>query len=115
MDPWYPLGRGDMLAAASLALHIAQMSGHDEIATMYDLITTNAARTLNVTDRYGIEVGKPANLIIVDADGPHDALRLVPARLQVMKDGNVVASTTPSQSHLHREGKDEAVTFVPRQ
>ena len=67
MDPWYPLGRGDMLAAASLALHIAQMSGHDEIATMYDLVTTNAARTLNITDRYGIEEGKPANLIIVDA------------------------------------------------
>lgn len=114
MDPWYPMGRGDMLAAASLALHIAQMSGHDEIATMYDLITTNAARTLNVTDRYGIEEGKPANLIIVDAAGPHDALRLVPARLHVIKDGNVVANTTPSQSHLHRAGKDEEVTFVPR-
>jgi cytosine deaminase len=115
MDPWYPLGRGDMLAAASLALHIAQMSGHDEIATMYDLITTNAARTLNVVDRYGIEEGKPANLIIVDAAGPHDALRLVPARLHVIKAGRVVASTTPSQSRLFRAGAEEMVTFVPGQ
>jgi cytosine deaminase len=115
MDPWYPLGRGDMLAAASLALHIAQMSGHDEIATMYDLITTNAARTLNVADRYGIEEGKPASFIIVDAADPHDALRLVPARLHVVKDGRVVASTTPSQSTIIREGAEEAVTFVPGQ
>ncbi len=115
MDPWYPLGRGDMLAAANLALHIAQMSGHDEIATMYDLITTNAARTLNVTDRYGIEEGKPASFIIVDAADPHDALRLTPARLHVVKDGRVVASTTPSQSTIIREGAVEKITFVPSQ
>lgn len=113
MDPWYPLGRGDMLAAANLALHIAQMSGHDEIATMYELITTNAARTLNVTDRYGIEEGKPASFIIVDAVDAHDALRLVPARLHVIKEGRVVASTTPSQSRLFRDGAEEAITFVP--
>jgi cytosine deaminase len=113
MDPWYPLGRGDMLAAASLALHIAQMSGHDEIAKMYDLITTNAARTLNIADRYGIEEGKPANLIVVDATGPHDALRLVPARLHVIKDGRVVATTTPSRSALRREEAEEEIGFVP--
>jgi cytosine deaminase len=114
MDPWYPLGRGDMLAAASLALHIAQMSGHDEIATMYDLITTNAARTINVVDRYGIEEGKPANLIVLDASGVYDALRLTPARLHVIKDGRVVASTTPSRSTLRREGaKEEEIGFVP--
>ena len=113
MDPWYPLGRGDMLAAANLALHIAQMSGHDEIATMYDLITTNAARTLNVTERYGIEEGKPANLILVDADDAHDALRLVPARLHVIKNGRVVASTAPSHSRLFREDAEETVSFVP--
>ena len=113
MDPWYPLGRGDMLAAANLALHIAQMSGHDEIATMYDLITSNAARTLNVMDRYGIEEGKPANLIVVDATSAYDALRLTPARLHVVKDGRVVASTTPSQSRVLREGGEETISFVP--
>ncbi|HLJ80352.1 MAG TPA: cytosine deaminase [Ktedonobacterales bacterium] len=115
MDPWYPLGRGDMLAAASLALHLAQMSGHDEIATMYDLITTNAAKTLNIAERYGIEEGKPANLIVVDAADAHDALRLVPARLHVIKDGRVVASTTPSQSRLLREGNEETVRFTVEQ
>ena len=113
MDPWYPLGRGDMLSAASLALHLAQMSGHDEIATMYDLVTTKAAQTLNVADRYGIEAGKPANLIVLDAATPHDALRLIPARLYVIKDGRIVAQTTPSQSHILREGRSEEVTFTP--
>jgi len=112
MDPWYPLGRGDMLAAANLALHLAQMSGHDEIAQVYDLITTNAARALNITDRYGIEEGKPADCIILDAASVHDALRLVPARLYVIKAGRIVATTTPSESRILREGHEERVSFT---
>jgi cytosine deaminase len=115
MDPWYPLGRGDMLAAAQLALHIAQMSGRDEIGAMYDVVTTNAARTLNVADRYGIAEGKPASLILVDAASPEDALRLTPARLAVIKDGRVVARTAPARSTLHRADNEgeEVVTFTP--
>jgi cytosine deaminase len=113
MDPWYPLGRGDMLAAAQLALHVAQMSGHDEIAAVYDLVTTNAARTLRIADRYGIEEGKPASFIVLDARDPHDALRLVPARLHVVKEGRVVATTTPARSTLLRAGGERPVTFRP--
>jgi cytosine/creatinine deaminase len=113
MDPWYPLGCGDMLAAAQLALHIAQMSGHDEITTMYQLITQNAARALNVAHRYGIEEGKPANAIIVDATSAYDALRLVPARLHVIKDGREVASTTPASATLFRADGARPVTFTP--
>jgi cytosine/creatinine deaminase len=113
MDPWYPLGRGDMLAAANLALHIAQMSGHEEIAAMYALITENAARTLNIMDRYGIEEGKPANLVVLDAADPADALRLMAPRLYVIKEGRVVAETTASRSTLRRSGGSEAISFVP--
>jgi cytosine deaminase len=113
MDPWYPLGRGDMLAAAQLALHIAQMSGHDEIATMYQLITANAARTLNVADRYGIEEGKTASVLILDATSAYDALRLVPARLHVIKDGREVATTTPASAVIHRDGAALPITFTP--
>ena len=40
-----------------------------------DLITTNGAKTLNVEDQYGIEVGKPANFLVLDADSPFEAVR----------------------------------------
>jgi cytosine deaminase len=89
------------------------MSGHDEIAEMYETVTTRAARTLNVADRYGVEAGKPANLIVLDAATPHEALRLTPARLYVVKDGRIVAETAPSQSHIVRAGKREEVRFAP--
>ncbi len=107
MDPWFPLGRGDMLAAAQLALFLCQMSGYEEIQDVLDLITTNAARTLRIEDRYGIEEGKPASFLILDAPTAFEALRLLPARLYVFKDGREVARTTPAQSRLTRLGEAE--------
>jgi len=106
MDPWFPMGRGDMLAAAQLALFLCHMSGYDEIDAVFDLITANAANVLRIQDRYGIEEGKPANFLVLDAPSAFEALRLLPARLQVFKGGREVASTTPARSVIRRGGRD---------
>jgi cytosine deaminase len=113
MDPWFPLGRGDMLAAAQLALFLCHMSGYEEIDAVLDLITTNAARALRIQDRYGIEEGKPADFLILDAPSAFEALRLLPARLYVFKGGREIARTTPGRSIVRRAGDDEGqdVTF----
>ncbi len=113
MDPWFPLGRGDMLAAAQLALFLCHMSGYEEINDVLDLITTNAAKTLRIEDRYGIEEGKPADFLVLDAPTAFEALRLLPARLHVFKQGREVASTIPAKSNVKRQGDDEGkeVTF----
>lgn len=113
MDPWFPLGRGDMLAAAQLALFLCHMSGYEEIDVVLDLITTNAARTLRIQDRYGIEEGKPADFLVLDAPSAFEALRLLPARLYVFKGGREVARTTPASSVVTRAGSGEGqkVTF----
>jgi cytosine deaminase len=107
MDPWFPLGKGDMLAAAQLALFLCHMSGYEEINDVLDLITTNSARALRIQDRYGIEEGKPADFLVLDAPTAFEALRLVPARLHVFKNGREVAYTTPARSMLRREGDEE--------
>jgi cytosine deaminase len=113
MDPWFPLGRGDMLAAAQLALFLCHMSGYEEIDAVLDLITTNAARVLRIQDRYGIEEGKPADFLILDAPSAFEALRLLPARLYVFKGGREIARTTPGSSVVRRAGENEGheVTF----
>ncbi len=115
MDPWFPLGRGDMLAAAQLALFLCHMSGYEEIQDVLDLITANAARTLRIQDRYGIEEGKPASFLVLDAPTAFEALRLLPARLYVFKDGREVARTTPARSRLARRGEAAGsdVTYRP--
>ena len=74
-DPWYPVGNGNMMNILDNGIHLAQTMSFDELDRCLDLITYNGARTLNVEDRYGIEVGKPANFLVLDASTPFEAVR----------------------------------------
>jgi cytosine/creatinine deaminase len=108
MDPWYSMGRADMVEAASLALHFTYMSGREEIAEMLRCATERGARTLAVEDEYGIEEGKPADLVVFDAPTAIEVMRLHPARRWVIRRGKVVAETTPAKTTL----LGEPVTFM---
>jgi cytosine deaminase len=108
VDPWYLLGKADLVDAASLALHFTYMSGLEEIPEMLACATTHGARTLGVEDEYGIEEGKPADLVIFDAPSALEVLRLKPVRRWVMRRGRVIAETTPPQTKL----LGEEVTFA---
>ncbi len=109
MDPWYLMGRADMVEAASLALHFTYMSGLEEIPEMLRCATERGARTLGVEDEYGIEEGKPADLVVYDAPSALEVLRLHPPRRWVIRRGRVVAETTPARTTL----LGEPVTFAP--
>jgi cytosine deaminase len=108
MDPWYLMGRADMIEAASLALHFTYMSGLDEIPEMLSCATTRGARTLGIEDEYGLEEGKPADCVIFDAPTPLEVLRLHPARRYVIRRGRVIAETRPAETTL----LGEPVTFT---
>lgn len=111
MDPWYPLGKGDMLAAAQLAIHVCHMSGFDEMHRMFDTITVNAAKTFGIEDGYGFLPGCRADFVILDAGSVLDALRLCPTRLTVVKAGRVIAQTQPSESRIHYSEKSQVVDY----
>jgi cytosine deaminase len=109
MDPWYLLGRADMVEAASLALHFTYMSGLAEIPEMLRCATERGARTLGVEDEYGIEEGKPADCVVFDAPNALEVMRLHPPRRWVVRRGRVIAETVPSTTTL----LGEPVTFAP--
>lgn len=92
-DPWYSLGTGNMLDVAAMGLHVCQMTGTPEIDACYDMVTWNGAQTLNLTDQYGVEVGKPANLIILDASDRYDAIRRRANVSYVISRGKLLART----------------------
>ena len=94
-DPWYNLGTGNMLDVASMAVHVCQMTGQDEIAACYAMITTNGAKTLALGESYGLEVGKPANLIVLDADSPYEAIRRRATVTHVFSRGKLLVETRP--------------------
>jgi len=92
-DPWYSLGTGNMLDVASMAVHVCQMTGMSEIEACYNMVTWHGAKTLHVEDQYGVEVGKPANLIVLDADDRYDAIRRHATVQYVISNGNLLSQT----------------------
>lgn len=99
MDPWYPLGRADMLDVAHMGLHVAQMTGTDAMNRCFDAVTVNPAMVLGL-DGYGIAPGCNADLVILQAGDPIDAIRRRPPRLQVIRRGKIVARSAPASSEV---------------
>jgi cytosine deaminase len=109
-DPWYPLGTGNMLQVLHMGLHVCQLMGYEQIMDSIDLITTNSARTLHIEDQYGVEVGKPANLIVLPATDSYDAIRRqVPVRYSI-RHGKIIAETKPSTPMLFLDN-EEVIDF----
>lgn len=93
-DPYYPFGRGDMLELALIMCHAAHLGTPSEIGSALDMITRNPAKGMRLPG-YGVEKGSWADLVLVDAPSEHEAIRLQPDRLFVLKRGEVVAKTEP--------------------
>ena len=110
-DPWYPLGTGNMLQVLHMGIHVSQLMGYEQIVNSFDLITNNSAKTLNIEDKYGIEEGKPANLIILDAENEYEAIRRQAAVKYSIRNGKVIAETKPSETSVMFGEIKEKVNF----
>lgn len=111
MDPWYSLGSGDMLEVAQMGLHVGQMTSQAQMRACYEAVTTNAARVLGLAD-HGVEVGKAADLVLLQARDAVEAIRLRAQRLWVMRRGRVVAETPPATARLGLPGRPAAVDWT---
>jgi len=112
MDPWYSLGSHDMLEVAGMGLHVGQMTGIAEIQSCFDAVTVNAAEAMHL-EGYGIETGNNADLVILDCQSAFDAIRLRPARLQVIRRGKVISQTSKAHPQVTLNGETREIDFVP--
>lgn len=108
LDPWYSLGTADMLDVAFMGLHVAQMTSPQEMAQCFDMVTTQNATIMNLED-YGLRVGAKASLVVLDAGGKIEALRLRPDRLAVVSKGRIVAQKHRNDTRLDLAGRPETV------
>ena len=108
MDPWYPLGSGDMLDVAHMGLHLAHMTGREAMRFAFDAVTTNPARILGL-EGYGLEPGCRGDLVVLQAGDPIEAIRLKAARLFVVRAGRVIAQTPPRLTGLSLDGRPDSV------
>ncbi|MDJ0270626.1 MAG: cytosine deaminase [Aigarchaeota archaeon] len=111
-DPWYPLGRGDMIQALFMAVHVGHLMGYQELRDSFDMITVNAAKALRIEHEYGVERGKRADLVLLDARDELEALTLQRPPLLVIKEGRVIVRRTNAEAELIIDGKKERLEFV---
>jgi cytosine/creatinine deaminase len=110
MDPWYALGSGDMLEVAHMGLHVAQMTGQEAMQQCFAAVTETPARILGL-EGYGIAPGCNADLVLLDAGGTVEAIRLRAARRMVIRRGQVVAESPRAQARLNLPGRPRCVGF----
>lgn len=110
-DPWYPLGTGNMLQVLHMGIHASQLMGYEQIVNSIDMITKNSATTLQIEDKYGIEAGKPANFIVLNAENEYEAIRKQAAVRYSFRNGKIIAETKPSETSVKLGSASEIVTF----
>ena len=116
MDPWYAMGSGDMLEVGHMAIHVAQMGSLEEKSAIFQALTTNSARTMGLQG-YGLDKGCNADLIVLQARDPAEALRLKAVKLAVIRRGRVIARTPARVGELLIDGRrgqiDASIGFAP--
>lgn len=110
LDPWYPLGSHDMLEVAHVTIHGALLTAPEQMQRCFAAVTTDAATVFGL-EGYGLAVGANADLVILQAKDPVDAIRRRATRLHVIRHGNCIATTPPTQATVTLEGRHELVDF----
>lgn len=100
-DPWNPLGDGNMLDAVTMGVYIAHLMGYHQLQDAFNYVTYNGAKTLHISDNYGIEVGKPANCILLNAYDFYNALNKHVEVLYNIRHGKVLAETKPAETKVN--------------
>jgi cytosine/creatinine deaminase len=99
LNPFTPFGDCSLIRMANLYANIAQIGGGKELAACFDMITTMPARMMNLTD-YGIVVGNPADLVVLDCRDRTAAIAELATPLFGIKNGR--RSFERSAPRLHR-------------
>ncbi|MBG9386846.1 amidohydrolase family protein [Caenimonas aquaedulcis] len=101
MDPWYPLGAGDMLDVAHMGLHVAQMTSVKGIQASFDAVTANPAKVMGLQG-YGIAAGCGASFVLLQARDVVEAIRLRAHRLKVWSRGQCLAHSPEVRPSLSK-------------
>jgi cytosine deaminase len=88
-DAYYPYGRNNMLEVAFLNSHLLWYTTHEDMETLYDMITSVPARCMGV-EEYGLKLGKTANLVVLDQPNVLEALRFHERPAAVISHGKLV-------------------------
>jgi cytosine deaminase len=98
LNPFTPFGDCSLIRMANLYANIAQLGRGDDMRACFDMVTTLPARLMNAAD-YGIAVGHPADLVVIDSRDPAMAVAELAQPLFGYKHGR--RSFTHAAATLH--------------
>jgi len=101
LNAFTPMGDGQLIRMANLYANVVQQAMPDALRDTWGMFTTSSAKLMRRKD-YGIAVGNPADLVVVDAPDPVAAIREVAPVLMGFKRGR--RSFTRQPVMLHRPG-----------
>ena len=99
LNPFTPYGDASLLRMANLQANICQVSGTQRLRDRFAMLTERSARLMNLKD-YGIKVGNPADIVVLDATTPEQAVAEITPPLAVFKRGR--RTVTRARTELHR-------------
>jgi cytosine deaminase len=99
LNPFTPFGDGSLVRMANLYANCAQLGRPSDHALCLDLVTSMPARLMNIAD-YGIAIGHPADLVVVDASDPAAAIAEIAPAMTAFKAGR--RTVTRPAPVLHR-------------
>ena len=102
-DAYYPFGRSSMLEVAFLAAHLLWMMDRSDLEALYDMITVDAARAINL-DGYGLRPGAVADLVVLNAPDVTEALRHHERPARVVARGRLLDEAAMSRLAAPAEG-----------
>jgi cytosine deaminase len=99
LNPFTPLGDCSLLRIANLQANVCQISHAHRLRDCFNMLTERSARLMNLRD-YGIKIGNPADLVVVDATTPEQAVQEICHPLAVFKHGR--RTVTRPRAELHK-------------
>ena len=98
LNPFTPFGDCSLVRIANLYANVAQRGGAGELAEIFAMLTERPARLLR-RDDYGIAPGKPADLVVWNAESGAEAVATIARPLYGFKRGRQTFSQTLPELH----------------
>jgi cytosine deaminase len=81
-----PYGDCSLIRIANLQANVSQIAAPEALRDLFLMLTEHSARLLNLKD-YGLLPGNPADLVVIDAQTPEQAVAEIRPPLAVWKRG----------------------------
>jgi cytosine deaminase len=96
LNPATPYGDCSLIRIANLYANVVQLDRPAQLRECFRMLTERSARLLNLRD-YGLAVGNPADVVIIDAQSPEQAIAEISQPLAAFKNGKQTVAWRPPE------------------